>query len=564
MNTIELYTQLIKANALAYDSPIDEHIINNFFRLASSKSETETSDLELFYDGIASAIYNIAEKLRGNIDQLKRLSDSPVHGISRSEKANIMLLGETSAGKTSFLERIYGEDCGKTGAIPITAFPVVHKITEAPSSLQVKFYSQFSIDPKQKVDFDKLLDKYDFREGFEIQDTNYKTINEDYKLESRDEFINFIREANSFPSCFEEIVWSHKKSYKQIGATEFANFIDMPGTGGQDEHTKNIKSYFYKKGENVDIILYLIKSDQGIPSSYRYMKDLKDEIEKAKVDAKIYFVYQIDNNDSFDEKTTALKKFINVDGVDAIDGFSESDILFYTNAIIVDSRGKQKDRKKANIALASVVKDFFVERCLAFHNSLKAVNKPKEDSLLRAPKPNDRKINGLLYNFLEHVATSCHSGNLPGIEEVKKRFKWSFFLDTDIENENFDKDLKCTLNAFLWHINGGIDSLFDFLSTDSPWYDWKEVTRTFDPTKYNMKFYDTYYNDTNYEDWQKLIYYIQAYHWLRLTYNDNSFEKIYAQKIADPLKGVLYDNIKRLESIDTSFICKNIKDKEEY
>ena len=102
MNTIELYSQLIKANALAYDSPIAEHIIKNFFRLASSNSETETSDLELFYDGIASAIYNIADKLRGNIDQLKGQSASPAHGLSRSEKTSIMLLGETSAGKTSF------------------------------------------------------------------------------------------------------------------------------------------------------------------------------------------------------------------------------------------------------------------------------------------------------------------------------------------------------------------------------------------------------------------------------------------------------------------------------
>lgn len=561
MNSIELYSQLIKANALAYDSPIAEHIINNFYRLASSNSETETSDLELFYDGIASAIYNIAEKLRDNFDQLKRLSASPPHGISRSEKANIMLLGETSAGKTSFLKRIYGDDCGKTGAIPITAFPVIHQITEDFSYLQVRFKCPISIQPEQKESFDKFLAKYNFQEGFEIQDNKYWEIDEEYKLESKDDFRNFIREANSYPSCFEEIVWFHKKSSKQILATEFADFIDMPGTGGQEEHTENIVS-FCENNKNIDIILYLINSDQGIPSDYKYLKALKDEIEKAKFDAKIYFVYQIDNNDSFDEKTTALNKFINVDGVDAKDPFSESESLFYANANIVDSRGDEKDQKKANIALASVIKEYFVEKCLAFYNSLMEVNKPKEVSLLRAPKANDSKINGLLFDFLESVAKSCHSGKLPEIEEVKKRFRWRFFLDTDIEIEKFDEDLKCTLNAIMLNINESIDSLFDFLSTKGGWL--KKEISTFDPTKYYTEFYDKYSNDKDYEDWQKLIYYVQAYHWLRLTYDDNSFEKTFSQKIADPLKSVLYDNIKRLESIDTSFICRSISDNEEF
>ena len=562
-NVIELYSQLIKADALAYNSPIDNQILESFRRQAISESDVDISDLGNlgFYDGIATAIYNIANKLRDNIDNLRELSSCSVRGISRSVKANIMLLGETSAGKTSFLNRIYGEDCGEIGPTPITAFPVSHRITETNSYLLVKFiHPQFTIEPEKKEGFVAFLNKYNLKKEFEINDNVFKPVGEDYKLEKKVEFVNFIREANSYPSCFEEIVWSHKRSdKKQIGATEFADFIDMPGTGGQEVHTENIESYFNKYGKTVDIILYLIKSDQGVSSRYEYLKTLKEEIKKAEVKADFIFVFQIDNKDPFEEKVNALQNFIFVEGVDANNGFSKSEIDFYSKAKILDSRGKKEDRPKANIALASIIKDFFINRCEEFRESLKVVNKPKEYDLLKAPERNERNINGLLFDFLESTVKKCHNGKLPKIEDLKKDFRDEFSLNTEIKA--FNEDLENTLEAISSDIEENINNLFDFLATDDGWLFAKETEKEFDSTKYNKSFYNEYSTRRN---WQRLIYYIQAYHWLRLTYVDNSYEKIYSQNIADPLKDVLYDNIKRLESIDTSFICKNFKDNEDF
>ncbi len=562
--TLDLYTQLVKAYSLVYDYldenqedyVLNESILEDFKREVKGDQDVSPSDMGKYFDGMSTAIYKIADKLRDNVDCLKRLSSESTKGISRSAKITIALLGETSAGKTTFLDRIYGEPCGETGPTPITAFPVVHKITESRSYLDIIFPQTFIVSIEQKEKFAKFLNKYDLT-GFEIEHNEYKTTEESYRLPKGSNFINFIWEANSFPGCIKEVVWNHKKSTRhQSCVTDFADFVDMPGSGGQMQHTENIVTFLKERGRDLDLVLYLIKSDQGVPSGYENLKELKQNFSYAGIYCDLYFVFQIKNTDLFTDKVSALKKFIEVDNVDAIDGFSDEEKLFYKKSYVVDARGSKDDHQQANFAMASVIKTYFTTHCSSFCKSLNSVPRPKEDGLLSAPAKNEKGINGFIRDFLNDIDDECHDGKLAKIDDVRTKFNKTFYLN---EEDLFEGDLKVTIDKLLGEINGARDEILDYLSTGDGIFD-SIITkgkggRYFDTTKYNTRFYKEY--DEN-ENWQMLAYRIQMYHWLRLTYSDNSFEKIYSNKIADPLKKELLDNIARLQKINTDDICVNL------
>ncbi len=70
--------------------------------------------------------------------------------------------------------------------------------------------------------------------------------------------------------------------------------------------------------------------------------------------------------------------------------------------------------------------------------------------------------------------------------------------------------------------------------------------KTFSPTKYVQEFKKSY---TSYVNYQQLIYLIQAYHFLRLTYK-GELEEIYAKKAVNPILNRLNEYINRLKSIE--------------
>lgn len=552
LNYLDLYTSLVKANSLLPNPSSEiESKIEGFKTTVKNTPENPEFYVGEYYDGIAYGIYELAEKIQTYVDDLKQLSSksSGLRGISKGEKMNVMLLGETSAGKTTFLERIYGENCGDTGPNPITAFAVTHKITDAAKSyLQMKFNQTFELNgDKSADDFKLFLKKYDFYRQFVIDKTKFNTNGEEFQLSEKDRFLNFINEANLYPNAFEEIVWHHKSSTRQIEFTKFANFIDMPGSGGMDEHTDNIQISMAKYAKNIDVVLYLIKSDQGVPSAYNFLKILKEQLDTNGAKPDFFFVYQIDNQDSFEDKLTTLRTFVNKDETtDAIEPFNAEEKAFYSNALVLDARGKKKEQKKANIALATVLQKFFIRRGTEFYDSLNLVNKPKEFDILEIGSDNPQKINGHLYDFLEDVANNCKGGNLPKIDDVKTRFKDRFCLKDKFDIPIFNDDLNATLFKIKTEINASIDSLFEFLATDSGGF-LSSKPRYFDPTKYGIEFYEKYKAQSN---WKSLMYNIQVLHWLRLSYNGNMLKDLYARTAQDSIQrtlleyGVKLDNIK--------------------
>ena len=529
MNYLDLYTSLVKVNSLL---PVSSHEIEDKIEGFKAALTTEPDNPEYYtgeyFEALATSIYNLTDKIQDYVDDLAKLSSNSklVRGITKATSINVMLLGETSAGKTSFLERIFGENCGDTGPNPITAFAVTHKTTTIKSYLEVKFNPEFVIDGSDRAEeFKSFLRKYGFYNQFVINKATFNTNGEEFQLDNKDKFLNFINESNSYPQAFDEIVWHHKESQKQVKFTRYANFIDMPGSGGQDEHTENIETAIAKYGKDVDIVLYLIKSDQGVPSNYNFLKVLKKQLEQNGTDPFIYFVYQIDNRDEFSAKVNALREFVAKDTTtDAINPFNNDERKFYRKAIILDARGKRKEQKKTNIALASVLRHFTIVRAEKFYKSLNVANTPDEFNILEVGKYKKQIINAHLFDFMEETAAKCKGGNLPKIKEVKKHFKQKFCIDNDHFNlPIFNDDLKITLNNLKNNIDENVKELFDYVSTG--WLDGKK----FDPTKYGQDFYDKYKKEPG---WNALIYNIQAFHWLRLTYNENSLN------MPRPLKSV--------------------------
>ena len=538
---LDLYSDLVRVQGLLPkpDDKLNEAV--ETLKLSIGSEVTEHLQKE-YYKGLSTGLYELCDKIRSIVDEVKQFGDNKnvTHGISMSSKIKVILLGETSAGKTTFLQRIFGENCGQTGSDPITAFAVIHTSENLQRPrLDVKFKKEFTIKEKDVENFDKFLKSNELQYKFDSVKNHYVRNDEDFCIENSDKFPAFIKEANNYPEAFDEIVWHHKKTSGQSKFADFADLYDMPGSGGADEHTDNLKIAIEKY--DADIVLYLIKSDQGTSSDYSYLKDLQKQIEGRK----FYFVYQKPNNDLFEDKVATLKEFINKDeNSDALNPFNEHERLFFQNTQVVDVRGPQTDKVIPNIALAVILQNYYLCKAQYFFDALNMQkNEPKEFQILKA-KLGEDGVNGHLRNFLEEVNSNCNGINgLPTYANIKKKFEERFCLN-GIDN-NYDGDLRTTLISFYDRITNMLSKVLDSCCKGGGIGGIMGET-TFSPTKYVQDFKKSYTSDINY---QQLIYLIQSYHFLRLTYK-GELEEIYAKKAINPILKNLSEYINRLKSIE--------------
>ena len=472
INYLNLYTSLVRIKGLLPQVDVEDDLdrkISVFRNAIYNKPDNPNDYLNDYYDGVSKGIYVLSKRIQSLVDDLKRLSSSNecFRGISNSELLNVMLLGETSAGKTTFLERIYGEDCGDTGPTPITAFTVVHDVTKAKSRLEVQFNDKFEISDAEKENFKNFMKKYGFYDDFVIN-RNVFSPKAEFAISDKSQFINFIREANAYPTAFSEIKWHHKESSKQIGFTGFARFYDMPGTGGCEEHTVNVDKSLEKYGKEIDVVLYLIKPDQGVPSSYEVLKSLKHQFDVCKINPKFCFVYQIQNEDEFQCKVGHLKEYVLKDSeTDALNPFNPEERNYFLKAFVVDARGNKKQRSKADVALASILQKYMCDKALSFWESLDNGSAPKEFEILDTGQENCDDVNSHLSSFFTGIIDKIQRNNTNLlINEVKADFKHEFMLPGKKTDFSYLKrnDLKNTFICLLDEINHGIDSILDFLS----------------------------------------------------------------------------------------------------
>lgn len=574
---LDLYTDLVRIQGLMPDN--DYTIKNSVDTLRQSVNSDEISDISLktYYEGLSVGIYGLADKLRSIVDDIKPHSKTtpdivtiaeafekgePIkdanyytNGISNSSKLKIMLLGETSAGKTTFLERIFGgEKCGETGPIPITAFAVIHKSEDLQTPfLEIKFKYEFTIREEKRAEFDKFLKEH---EEFVSCFTNsikgsYLCKNNSHKLYGSDKSDSFVKQANKYYEAFEEIVWHHKKSSKFCTITDFAEFYDMPGSGGMEEHTDNLNSALSKY--NADIVLYLLKSDQGVSSKYEYLKQLKEYTEKRT----LFFIYQIKNNDPFDKKIEALREFICKDDTsDAIDPFDDIERRYFSKIPIVDARGGKEDKYMADIALATILQYFYVKRSESFYSTLKSPTEDPKEYRILEPRQGKDGVNMHLRDFLEEINNACNSKDgLPLLDTIIKKFDNRFCLEEKPESDKDDlmttlKTTYKTISDLKWDVIKTCCSRKTILS------DYR-----FNPTMYINDFNEEYKGN---EDYKQLIYLIQAYHFLRLSYQ-GTLKQMFERKIVGPIFDRLEEYINRLKSIENHIsVVRTINDGEDY
>jgi len=572
----DLYSSLVSINGLLPERSEEIEVRIGKFENDLKNDENAHDDSKIicqYYKSVSFGIYSLVDKIRGAVEGLKCITSNggqKYRGItnSSSNKINVMLLGETSAGKTTFLERMYGESCGGTSPIPITAFPVVHKITAEKSHLFVRFNNSFSV--KVESEFKKFLARY-----FNVNDFSFvagrcelrDSRNKEQRVDGKDSFIDCIYEANRFPTAFEEITWYHEKSdRKQIQFTHNAILYDMPGSGGQEEHTDNLEKAINRYGVDIDIVLYLLKPDQGVPSAYEFLKNLKAQFNRLTIAPDFCFLYQIPNNDDFQEKVKALTEFIKKDTEINGESFDKAERAYFLKANVVDARENHKTDKdlskaKADIAMASVYRDYVLKKSKDFYESLSVNNEPQEFAILRKDDENNQSANSIgepkivnyrLFNFLEKVKKG--EGNNLLISKIREMFKNEFHISGDIDIPKCDEDLRITLVNLKNRINNSLDSLLDFCS-DKSWYIGKRKKRAndsqdttiFDTTKYNRDFREQYGKKP---EWQSLVYDIQTYHWLRLTYNGDSLINIYSRASANTVQEYLREYMNRLERLE--------------
>jgi len=262
-------------------------------------------------------------------------------------------------------------------------------------------------------------------------------------------------------------------------------------------------------------------------------------------------VYEIHNKSDFKEITRNLHTFITKEeGTDAIGPFNQIEQDFYLDAHVLDARGDKNNSIKADIALAAVIQRFYLIRTKEFLDSIFISKVPKEYEVMNAGKPTVRGVNSLLDEFLEGwTLKHGEDGKLPSIKKMKEEFINKFALKEEFDFTQLPGDLKITLIKLRQSIFEDIEDVFSYLKMSPRTIEWiknNHLDEKFDKTKYEEVFWEQYREKA---DWQRLIYNIQAFHWLRLNYTDNSIKDIYAKQSAEPVIAYLKEYIERLGRI---------------
>lgn len=335
----------------------------------------------------ASTIYAVCNQLRMDARDAWEGNGCGIPGLDFEMKLNVFLFGDTSAGKTTFLSRLFGEDVGGIKAIPTTAFSVIHRYDNL-RSLQINFSEQFKItDERKKEDFQNFMAKYGLN-PFMVHGNDFiLRPDEEFYLKdsySTKDYSNFIEDANKYPEAFDEIIWTHKKK-KELTFMDFANFYDMPGTGGLAEHSANIKKTLQS---NVpDIVLYFVKTDKGVPGdeAYKTLRELLDTLSENL--PLLFFVYQKKDADFFGVKFSNDKELVYDDYVTKENGirkqlfdwinldlseekqnelktasFTEKQKKYLSKMAILDVRGGKDEHDRVNLAMSLVLDQVFGNR----------------------------------------------------------------------------------------------------------------------------------------------------------------------------------------------------------
>ncbi|MHC6204538.1 dynamin family protein [Breznakiellaceae bacterium SP9] len=498
---------------------------------------------------IATGIYELCRRLKGDIDVFENqiLAFLPqedkislgayFHGSRSKERVNVFLLGEFSAGKTTFVKRLISDLSGPTAGGPATACLVVHKQGKM-QSLAVSFNSEINVENQDQ--FESFLNSNDLVKYFELVNNKWKSLETEITFDSLSgsAILDFLNEANGFPQAFNKITWNHKKSGRNTSKNTFLDFVDlydMPGIGGYATHTSVIETVFKK--HKPDIILYLVDTARGSPSEVEAneLKELLHYILKYDSVPLFFWVYQkpsgsydpiviecLDKSDCdvlsekfITDKKHDIENFIQelAKGNDRIGPFPKEYIDYLSRSSILDARGLSDDTEMAQDSVSLALRDHF---CI---NARKYIEKAREIFTSDKEMPQDTVMTfvpslNMMYSdnnpFIEEkIISSIKSSSDMSIDNVKKIFLEAFCIKEHEDFSMYPFDLKSTFEQWEHEVNKTINKMLKPI---------KYLFRNkISKDKIDDKFWMKYKKN---KKWQKVLFTVQAFHWVKASYDE--------------------------------------------
>jgi len=536
---------------------------------------------------IATGIYERVNILKDSIDAFeaqimskldsgKTMADHS-HGLLNKDRIKVFLVGEFSAGKTTFARRLLGGSSGHIAGNPTTGCLVIHKQKSTPSLL-VAFNKEFSISDSEK--FERFLNSYNLRKFFSNVN-NVFTPNANVKLFdnndfSSDKILEFLKDANDFPEAFTSIVWNHKKpsQAKYDSFLDFADLYDMPGIGGEERHDEVIKKIFNE--HKPDVVLYLIDTAAGCPSEdeLKALPGFLQSITRCEPAPLFYWVYQkpteyaslnIANLDEqgpvYDENFLKDNKKKMEDWVDNIkinhSGlFNEKLINYLAETAVLDARGLKDDTETAQNAASIVLQHYFCRNAMKYCENagtlLLSESNAAQLEVMNYRQDTPGHFNSTENSFIQNkIIDAIKISSSLSVEGARIIFQKALCIDVSYDIHNFPFDLRNVLLEMKNDIDNIIDQMVKALRMPA-----KGIGVIFN-AKSDIISVDAINNNfwANYEKnaaWQGLLYKTQSYHWL-ISHYKGLVAPQYVNKIGFALLNNIKKGIKHLEESKMPF-----------
>lgn len=594
-------------------------IVENLESLYEIVGQTAESIEPVIAAGIYERIRILKENVdlfRNRI--LSQLTQSAKDTLGRlwgDGRINIFLAGGFCGGKTTFIGRLiggFGTSGGDTSGGPLTACSVVHK--NSPNRNLEIFFNEGSFTVEDRGEFNHFLDNYNLRMCFEgVSKTEFKPVRDNIGVKDWEngKILEFLTEANKYPKVFAKIVWNHRKSKdKKRAFLNFANLYDMPGLGGNEEHDKVIEKTF--RQEKPDVILYLIDTDRGIlgDDEIKALPELLNPVVRDGNEQPPLFcwVYQRANPGSrkkdsnfLEDKKKSLKDLF--DGIVSdrddlakkYNGlFDERLANYLSKSFILDARGPAEDTEIAQDAVSLVLQKYLCEAGKKYcEEAVKILNDSYRTQLqvVMDFKPDDdyehSKKNPFIEGIFTDILKSCNNGDnsmatakriildafAVELTDRRKSFQSVYYdkspppkrrksdgdEDTtnddnivygdvilDEKEESFPFDLKATLKKLESDIAESISEILNAIRLG--------VDRV-DMNKIKFEFWEKYKKEGALR-LQRTLFTIQAYHWLKASYD--RIAPRYICDIGSDILDNIENDIKRLGELGKEKIASSI------
>lgn len=320
--------------------------------------------------------FYLIDQIKMNIDLLEEYNHikekypdalKSIQGIRTGEKIKVYFTGGFSAGKTTFIERILAKTVGVKSSFPQTSSLITH-MSGSRSTVEVLFFNTIEIADEKSGDFRRLLKNYAIDHYFYQKNNVWESHTKDPILLPNltgANLINFIRKFEDFPGSISSIKIIHKESKRKKSILEFVELNDLPGFGGKQVHDSYLESSLDKSKMN--IILYLIDTDKGIPSEDEYdslINFLKNLSNTENLMFAWIFQKKSNQNDENINWVEEKRKDINNSLKIEIDKRKDSKLNkvfdIFSKSLVFDARGSKQESVMANQIFSKIIAQYMI------------------------------------------------------------------------------------------------------------------------------------------------------------------------------------------------------------